>query len=202
MRVASLVHDRDTISRAEGIAASLGARLALFRCAVSAAIAVPGHHREAEAWQKDVVAAVTADLEAVRVELAVTGDIRVGIGGFVPALLQGAQANDLIAIRRTSRDWGRDESLTPLVRAAPVPVLVFPGGAPRAAARLPVRALSPRVARWTGWALLLVTLLFGVWLMHHTFQEARGPDCKAQPELCPVLNGYLNTAKQRGSAGK
>ncbi len=196
--VASLVHDRDTISRAGGFAANLAVRLALFRVAVNARAAVPGQRHPSEAWQQEIVAAVAADLEKVRAELAVPGDVRIGIGGFVPALLQDAQAGDLIAIRRTSRDWARDETLTPLVRGATMPVLVFPGAAPRAVARLPVRTLSPRVERWAGAALLLVTLLFGVWLMHHTFQAVRGTDCKAQPELCPVLNGYLNTAKQRG----
>jgi nucleotide-binding universal stress UspA family protein len=196
--VASLVHDRETITRAGGFAASLDAGLALFRCALSAAIDVPGQRNWTETMQKDVVVAVAADLETVRGELAVPGDIRVGIGGFVPALLQEAQAADLLAVRRTSREWGRDETVNLLVRGAAMPVLVFPGAPPRIVARMPARKRNPHLVRWSGFALLLLSLLFGVWLMHHTFRMAHGADCKAQPELCPVLNGYLNTARERG----
>jgi len=200
--VASLVHDRDMIVRAGGLAADMGSQLALLRCAINAAIAVPGQRQWSATMQKEVVAAAKADLEKLRAELAVTGETCVGIGGFVPTLLQDAQPADLIAVRRTSRDWSRDETLNPLVRGAAGPVLVYPGEAPRPAARAPVRILHPRVARWAAPVLFLVVLLSAIWLMHTALGPMRGADCKAQPDRCPVLNGFLNTAKERGSAGK
>ncbi len=196
--VASLFHDRETVTQSSALATSLGAQLALFRSAVSMSIAVPGERHWLESMQQDVVTAAAQDLEALRAELAVPGEIRIGIGGFVPALLERAPQVDLIAVRRVSRDWGRDETLNALVRGASVPVLAFPGASPQRVMRSPVRALSPGLARWAAWVMLALALLSGVWLMHHTFRAVRGVDCKEQMDRCPVLNGYLETARQRG----
>ncbi|MBV9550235.1 MAG: universal stress protein [Alphaproteobacteria bacterium] len=198
--VASLVHDRDTISCAGVLAQKLDAQLALFRSAISAAIAVPGHHEQAETWQRDMVAAVVTDLGKLRDELSTSGEIRVGIGSFAPALLWDAEAApaELVVIRRTSRDWGRDQTINTLVRGAAMPVLIYPGAPPRAVVRPPPRRLSPRLARWAGSALLLLVLLSGIWLVHAALAPMRPTDCKAQPQLCPVLNGFLATARQRG----
>src|SRR6185312_1760363 len=83
----------------------------------------------AQAWQDDVVAAARGDLEALCRDMDVAADIRVGIGEPAAALLRDGETHPggLIALRRTSRQWGRDAVLQPLVRGAHGPVLLYPG---------------------------------------------------------------------------
>jgi nucleotide-binding universal stress UspA family protein len=194
--VLSLVHDRDTIGHAAGMAAIIGARLTLFRSAISAAIAIPGQAERSQAWQQDVCAAVAADLEALRGQLGVPADIRTGVGNFVAALLQDAATApaDLIAVRRTSRDWGQDEALHPLVRGTPVPVLIYPGEPPRVMPAMPVRTPLSRFVRST---LFLAALVFCVWLMHRTFEGVRQPDCSQQQYRCAFRENLIYTTSDR-----
>jgi nucleotide-binding universal stress UspA family protein len=199
--VASLVHDRDTIRRADAIAAVMGARLMLFRSAISMLISVPGQPHRTLAWQREVTAAAAADLDTMGKALAVTADIRTGTGGLVCALLQDADAAaaGLVVLRRTSRDWGRDETLHPLVRGAQVPVLVSPGEPAAAVATAPIRApLSPRLARLLRPVLLVTVMLLSIWLMRTAFRVISRPDmCAAQPDRCAVLQGFKQTARDR-----
>jgi nucleotide-binding universal stress UspA family protein len=190
--VASSVHDRETIVHAAGMAAALGAGLGLFRNSVSAAITVPGQQERSAAWQRDVCAAVRTDLEALRSELGVPADIRVGVGGFALALLR--ETADLIALRRTSRDWGRDETLQPLVRGALVPVLVYPGDKRPVMARPANRAPLSRLA---GPLLAVLVLLAGIWMIHATFVRMRQPDCVLEPYRCAVRENMMNSTKDR-----
>ena len=190
--VGSLVHDRDMVRRATGLADSMDARVALFRCAISTATAVPGRRQWMDAMQAEMVAAVTADLETVRGEAA--GDICVGIGDFVPTLLREAQAADLIAIRRTSREWGADQTLHPLVRGASVPVLVYPGERP---AIVVTRRPPSRVTHRLGPVLLVAILFLSVWFVHHVFQGVRAVDCGTQAYRCAVRENLLNSTRDR-----
>lgn len=191
--VASLVHDRDMIRRADGIAAVIGARLMLFRSAVSMTIAVPGQPHRTQTWQREVIAAAAADLEAMRAALGIPADIRIGVGGFAAALLR--ESADLIAVRRTSRDWGKDETLLPLVRGTAVPVLVYPGDAWPMTAAPPVPV--SRFSRLAGPVLLVLTLLLGVWLIHTAFMNVRQPDCADNAYRCAVRENLIYTTKDR-----
>lgn len=191
--VASAVHDRETITHAAAIAALLGAKLCLFRNSVSAAIAVPGQQERSQVWQREVASAVRVDLEALRDDMGIAADVRVGIGGFVPALLQ--EKAGLIAIRRTSRDWGKDENLHPLVRGADVPVLVYPGEQRLAVTALPAKPF--RIPRQAGPLLLLAVLLLGVWMIHTMFVKMRTPDCDREPYRCAVHESLIYTTKDR-----
>jgi nucleotide-binding universal stress UspA family protein len=190
--VGSLVHDRDMVSRAAGLAESLGARVALFRCAISTATAVPGRRQWMETMQAEMVASVAADLAGLRGDAP--GDICVGIGDFIPTLLREAQAADLIAIRRTSREWGADQTLHPLVRGAAGPVLVYPGERP--AIVVARRPPSPFLRR-LGPALLLAVLVLSVWFVHHVFQGVRAVDCSTQAYRCAVRENLLNSTRDR-----
>ena len=194
--VTSLVHDRGTIGHAGGMAAIIDAPLSLFRSAISAAMTIPGQAERSQAWQQDVCAAAAADLEALRSELGVPADIRTGIGNIADALLQEAQAAPagLIAIRRTSHEWSRDETLHPLVRGADVPVLVYPGDPPPAMAATAARKPLSPFAR-TAW--FLVVLAGCVWLMHHAFEGVRQPDCSAQRYRCATQENLLYTTRDR-----
>lgn len=191
--IASPVHDRETIGHAAGIAALLEARLSLFRNSLGAAIAVPGQQELTQAWQREVAAAVRADLEALRESLGVCADVRVGTGGFVSALLR--ETAGLIAVRRTSRDWGSDETLHPLVRGADVPLLVYPGEL------RPLRAAPPakpfRIPRLAGPLLLVLVLLLGVWAIHGMFVRARQPDCEREAYRCAFRQNLIYTTQDR-----
>lgn len=191
----SPVHDRQTILLAGALAARMGARLVLFRTAVRALVSIPGRQERAQAWQQDVVAAVKGDLEALRRDMDVAADIRVGIGDPVTALLQDAEAHPggLIALRRTSREWGRDAVLQPLVRGAHVPVLLYPG-VPRPAA--PARP-PPRHARIRNFLLVLFVLMLGVWAIHDMFRRANRPDCDREAYRCAMRDNLMNSVKDR-----
>ena len=193
--VASLVHDRTTIDRAGAMAGMLNAGLVLFRNSVSAAIAVPGQQERSQAWQQEVAAATHADLDALREKMGVAASVRVGIGDLVSALLQDVQTapTGLVAVRRTSRDWGKDETLLPLIRHTNVPVLVYPGVRPRASGTAPGRRFSTQSR-----VLVLVSvMLLGVWLVHHVFSRAREIDCETQAYRCAVRENLMNSTKDR-----
>jgi nucleotide-binding universal stress UspA family protein len=195
--VASLFLDRELIGHAAAMAGRTDAGLILFRSALSAAIAVPGQQQRTDEWQADVIAAARADLEALRADMGVPAELHVGAGNFTAALLQGATDTGagLIAVRRTSRDWGRDETLHPLVRGAMVPVLVCPGEPPRPVAAMPARkplSLSARLA----WVFLVV--LVGIWLMHLTFTVVNHPDvCGSHPMGCDYQENLKRTTQDR-----
>ena len=138
------------------------------------------------------MAAVAADLEAVRGEAA--GDICFGIGDFVPTMFRETQAADLIAIRRTSREWGADQTLHPLVRGATGPVLVYPGERP--AVVVPRRPLS-RVTHRLTLALLVAILFLSIWFVHYVFQGVRAVYCSTQAYRCAVRENLLNITRDR-----
>lgn len=193
--VGSLFLDRDTIGRAQGLAAITGAELILFRNAVSAAIAIPGQSLRAEEWQQEVLAATKDDLETLRAALGVPAQTRAGIGPLAEALLQERDA-DLILVRRTSRDWGKDETLQPLVRGTAVPVVIEPGDTAivRPVPRRPVSGLERLAQR----ALLVVAMALGVWLMRTAFSVVRRPDmCATYASGCAFKEGWKRTTGAR-----
>jgi len=180
--VGSLFLDHDTIARAQGLAAITGAQLILFRNAVSAAIAIPGQSERAEEWQREVLAATLADLETLGASRGVAAQMRAGVGNMADAVLRET-GMDLIMLRRTSRDWGKDETLLPLARATNVPLLVCPCEPVVARPPLPLR----RRSRLASAVLAVLSLLLGLWLVHNMFAAARHPDmCGTHAYGCAV----------------
>jgi nucleotide-binding universal stress UspA family protein len=192
--VASPVHDRQTVILAGALAAMMGARLVLFRAAVNAFVSIPGQQARAQAWQDDVVAAARGDLEALCRDMDVAADIRVGIGEPVAALLRDGETHPggLIALRRTSRQWGRDAVLQPLVRGAHGPVLLYPG-----APRPPAAAPPPRHARLKGFLLVLFVLMLGLWAIHDMFRRANQVDCTREAYRCAVRENLIDSTRDR-----
>ena len=193
--VGSLFLDRDTITMAQGLAGITGAELVLFRNAVSAAIAIPGQSQRAGEWQREVLAVTQADLEGLRDGMGVPAQARAGVGPMADALLQETGI-DLIVVRRTSRDWGKDETLLPLVRGTCVPVVIVPG---EIAAVPPVRRRAPSgFERLAQRALLVVAMLLGVWLMRSAFTVVRHPDmCATHAYGCAFEEGWKRTTGAR-----
>jgi hypothetical protein len=196
--VGSLLLDRDMIGRAALMAQTLGARLVLFRNTVNAAISIPGEQERVALWQQEVAAAGQADLEALRAGMNLDADIRVHPGDLAAALLADAASAGagVIAVRRTAREWGRDQTLPALVRGAAMPVLVYPE-APRAPAAPPLPPLSRRSARLAGWAAFAVVMVLGLWLIHNLFVHVTRPDCTGSAYRCAVGQDLVNSTRDR-----
>jgi hypothetical protein len=198
--VASLFLDRAMIANAAGMAALLQARMTLFRNSVNAAISIPKEQERVKRWQREVAVAVEADLAALRAEMNLEADIRVHPGDFATALLEDAAASEagLIAVRRTAREWGRDQALQTLVRGASVPVLVYPDeGARPAAAPPPLQPVSPFTARLVAWAAFALVMLLGLWIIHNLFVQVTRPECTGSTYRCAVRENLVNSTKDR-----
>jgi len=98
-------------------------------------------------------------------------------------------------VRRTSRDWGKDDVLQPLVRGAHGPVLVYPGEQRPLSVNPPVEPY--RLPRLAGPLLILASLLLGVWMVHTIFARARQPDCDREPYRCAVRENLMGSTKDR-----
>ena len=197
--VASLFLDRAMIAGAAAMAALLQARLILFRNSVNAAISIPKELERVKLWQREVAMAVQADLEALRAGMNLEADIRVHPGDFATALLEDAVAAEagLIAVRRTSREWGRDQALQTLVRGTAVPVLVYPDDAPRHAAAPTLPPASPRTARLMAWLAFAAVMALGLWIIHNLFVHVMRPDCTGSAYSCGVRENLVNSTKDR-----